>query len=474
MKRFKFAALSAMLLISALIATGADKRVSELTPLVQGDWAAGDTFNIIDVSASASKKTTVADFDLRFFKLSDVLTVPRGGTGLASGTSGGVLGYTATGTIASSGTLVASQLVLGGGLGALPTSLAAGAQYQVLRMGALVPAYGSIALDQSAAVTGILPNANTTATSTNTVSAIVARDGSGNFSAGTINAALTGNASTATALASNPSDCASDTYANAIAESGNLTCGAITNAATTATSANTASAIVARDGSGNFTAGTITAAIAGNASTATALAANPADCGSNTFAQSIAASGALTCAAVNLGTSDTTGVTTIAKGGTNKALTLSAGGIPYTDSDSFEILSAGSSGYILTSGGASAPSWMTHTQSTYTPTITNSTNVAASGAVSSLYIRFGSTVIVYGRMTIDPTIAASATEVGISLPVASNLASDSDLSGTCNNGGAGSACFIQGDVANDRAFLREVPTSASNEVVVFTFMYQIL
>jgi hypothetical protein len=38
-----------------------------------------------------------------------------------------------------------------------------------------------------------------------------------------------------------------------------------------ATSANTASAIVARDGSGNFTAGTITAALSGNASTATAL-----------------------------------------------------------------------------------------------------------------------------------------------------------------------------------------------------------
>jgi hypothetical protein len=39
-----------------------------------------------------------------------------------------------------------------------------------------------------------------------------------------------------------------------------------------ATSANTAGAIVARDGSGNFTAGTITAALSGNASTATSLA----------------------------------------------------------------------------------------------------------------------------------------------------------------------------------------------------------
>lgn len=47
------------------------------------------------------------------------------------------------------------------------------------------------------------------------------------------------------------------------------TTGKVANSATTATSANTINAIVARDGSGNFTAGTITAALSGNASTAT-------------------------------------------------------------------------------------------------------------------------------------------------------------------------------------------------------------
>ena len=49
------------------------------------------------------------------------------------------------------------------------------------------------------------------------------------------------------------------------------TAGKVANSATTATSNNTVSAIVARDGSGNFSAGTITAALAGNASTATTL-----------------------------------------------------------------------------------------------------------------------------------------------------------------------------------------------------------
>lgn len=47
---------------------------------------------------------------------------------------------------------------------------------------------------------GKVSNSATTATSSNTASSIIARDASGNFTAGTITAALTGNASTATTL----------------------------------------------------------------------------------------------------------------------------------------------------------------------------------------------------------------------------------------------------------------------------------
>lgn len=52
------------------------------------------------------------------------------------------------------------------------------------------------------ATAGKVSNSATTATSANTVDTIVARDGSGNFTAGTITAALTGNADTATKLSS--------------------------------------------------------------------------------------------------------------------------------------------------------------------------------------------------------------------------------------------------------------------------------
>jgi hypothetical protein len=93
------------------------------------------------------------------------------------------------------------------------------------------------------------------ATNLNTASTIVARDASGNFTAGTITAALSGNASTAT----------SATTAGTITSQAN-------SATITAATANTASTIVLRDASGNFSAGTITATLSGNASTATTAA----------------------------------------------------------------------------------------------------------------------------------------------------------------------------------------------------------
>lgn len=86
------------------------------------------------------------------------LPVANGGTGLTSGTSGGVLAYTASGTLASSGALTANQVVIGGGAGVAPSTLAAGSQYQSLTMGAANPAWSAINLGQAAATTGTLPH----------------------------------------------------------------------------------------------------------------------------------------------------------------------------------------------------------------------------------------------------------------------------------------------------------------------------
>jgi len=69
-----------------------------------------------------------ADLDLidALFNTGPVLKVAKGGTGLSSGTSGGVLAYTASGTLASSAALAASALVIGGGAGAAPSTTTTG------------------------------------------------------------------------------------------------------------------------------------------------------------------------------------------------------------------------------------------------------------------------------------------------------------------------------------------------------------
>jgi hypothetical protein len=57
---------------------------------------------------------------------------------------------------------------------------------------------------------------------------------------------------------------------------------------------------------------------------------------------------------------DISGVATIAQGGTdNGSLAVTAGGVIYTDGTKFQNVGAGSSGQLLQSGGASAPSWIT-------------------------------------------------------------------------------------------------------------------
>jgi hypothetical protein len=92
------------------------------------------------------------------------VAVADGGTGLSSGTSGGILAYTATGVLASSGLLAQYGIVLGGGAGVAPATLAASANTgaPLLSAGASAnPAYGPLNLAGGATiVTGTLPVAS--------------------------------------------------------------------------------------------------------------------------------------------------------------------------------------------------------------------------------------------------------------------------------------------------------------------------
>lgn len=117
----------------------------------------------------------------------------------------------------------------------------------------------------------------------NTVSTLVFRDGSGNFSAGTITATVTGTSSGNTTISPNNHGVvisgaanvltviAPDASATKVLKSG----GASADPSWLAyDNANTASTLVFRDGSGNFAATTITAALTGTASGNTTYSAN--------------------------------------------------------------------------------------------------------------------------------------------------------------------------------------------------------
>ena len=88
------------------------------------------------------------------------LPVANGGTGLTSGTSGGILYYSATGTLASSAALAANQIVLGGGAGVTPATLGSlGTTTTVLHGNAAgAPTFGAVSL--TADVSGNLPVTN--------------------------------------------------------------------------------------------------------------------------------------------------------------------------------------------------------------------------------------------------------------------------------------------------------------------------
>ena len=130
------------------------------------------------------------------------------------------------------------------------------------------------AINASNISSGTIANARTTAASANGASTIVQRDSGGNFSANTVTAAVIG-------------DLSGGSNINA----SNISSGTIANARTTASSSNGASTIVLRDAGGAFAAGAITAtSLSGNGSSITAINASAITTGTIDNARTTASS----------------------------------------------------------------------------------------------------------------------------------------------------------------------------------------
>lgn len=114
-------------------------------------------------------------------------------------------------------------------------------------------------------------------------------------------------------------------------------------------------------------------------------------------------------------------------------------------------------------------------QGTYTPTLSNTTNVAGSTAYVTGYYRVGGMVTVSGKIDIDATLAAStATELGISLPIASNLVGEEDAGGAAVSDSVASlSARIKADATNDRVSVVFKALSLANDSYSFEFSYQV-
>jgi hypothetical protein len=246
----------------------------------------------------------------------------------------------------------------------------------------------------------------------------------------------------------------------------NVSTGTVANARTTATSANTASAIVARDGSGGFSAGALALSTTGSLGTLTL-----SDTGGNGVNLKMTGNGATTPSK-----------TVRVFGGNFEIVNDAYGAAIVTVSDAGAVTATSFSGALnasdLSSGTvANARLPKTLDAGTYTPTLTNTTNIAASTARKCQYMRVGNTVTVSGTVTVQATAGFSDAVLGISLPVASNLATAYDLAGavTSYSGSTGhDSPSLSADTTNDRASMRWVCSGTLSFDYTFTFSYEVL
>lgn len=137
-------------------------------------------------------------------------------------------------------------------------------------------------------------------------------------------------------------------------------------------------------------------------------------------------------------------------------------------------LDAGTSGQLLTSGGAGAPTWTNSASGTGTgATCTAVTNVDSCSTAELNYIRLGAIVTGAFYVTIDPTTAA-AIVVRITPPIASALTSSDQVTGVCVSASGLGYLRILGSAANDNIEVEGNAAATSATVYTCSFTYRIL
>jgi hypothetical protein len=322
----------------------------------------------------------------------------------------------------------------------------------------------NVAINASSISVGTLANGRTTAASANGASTIVARDSNGSFNANVITAttvnATTGNFTNITANAAGLTDI----------NASNISSGTISNARTTGNTANSASTIVLRDASGNFGSNVITASLfSGDGAGINAINASNISAGTISNARTTAASanGASTIVSRDSGgnfaaNTITANISGDISGGTNiNASNISSGtiGNAFTTASS----SNGSSTIVLRdAGGAFAAGAITATSlsgngsaitainasAITTGTLDNArTNATSANGAATIVVRdaggsFAGNVI---TGTTGTFTNISGNGVALTAINASNISSGTVATARLASGTANASTFLRGD-----------------------------
>lgn len=114
---------------------------------------------------------------------------------------------------------------------------------------------------------------------------------------------------------------------------------------------------------------------------------------------------------------------------------------------------------------------------TYTPTLTNSTNISASTAFACQYMRVGNTVTVSGRVDIDVTTASTSSILRMTLPVNTAFTAREQAGGTASTYSfSGDVIAIRGNQSSSAyvEFIWIANADATNHAYHFSFTYQLL
>jgi|694.fasta_scaffold18410_18 hypothetical protein len=253
--------------VGALVANIAGNGAT-LTNINASNITSGTISNAFTTAASANGASTIVARDSNGSFTANVITA--NGSALtainASNVSSGTLDNARTSAASANG---ASTIVLRDSNGSFAGNVITGTTGSFTNISGNGVAL--TAINASNISSGTINNAYTTANSSNGASTIVARDSNGSFAA---------NVGTFTSVSGNG-------VALADINASNISSGTISNAYTTAASANGASTIVARDSNGSFTANTVTL----TAGTITTNAANATDITNKTYVDGLFSTG---------------------------------------------------------------------------------------------------------------------------------------------------------------------------------------